>query len=553
MCIFIFSQSSQENTSMKSFYFPCLSIVLLAIFLFSLIPQYTLAQESNEKDTSPGIHSNYDLLGKDNMIKAPQESTETLKKSLGLYVEDNNTETKAEQVTEEEIYNQAVILLRNNKTDIALEKLFELLEGVEVDSEMTDKINISIAEGYRKRREFKKALALLYYVLKHPDIKIKDKTHAFTRLAAVYNEGGGNVTDRADSIVKYSNLSIANSKKYNFPYHLAISQNELGYVYSKLTKEFPKAIRLLTEALETFLSLDLIEDAANVSINLCNAYADLFDYDNAEIIIDKAINFCEPEGDIILLQRLYFWKSKICAFKNDYKTGYEYLFKSRYYNNKITESKISEKISGMAAKYETERIKKESELNLLKIVHKNNTIKYLSIGVAITLLLLIVIFYLFRKRTAAYKKLVEKNIALIEKEDNLHKNSKLLRDGQKKDEEATESHSREKELARKFERFMKNEKPYFERQISIDEVCTRLGTNRTYLASAIKSEFEQSFNSYINEARVNEAMRFLKSSEYDNFSVEGIGLQVGFNNRISFNCNFKKVTGVSPSVFRDNR
>lgn len=344
-----------------------------------------------------------------------------------------------------------------------------------------------------------------------------------------------------------------NSKKYDFPYHLAISQNELGFVYSKLTKEFPKAIRLLTEALETFLSLDLIADAANVSINLCVAYADLFDYDNAEIIIDKAINFCEPEGDIILLQRLYFWKSKICTFKNDYKTGYEYLFISRDFYNKITESKISEKISEMAAKYEIERIKKESELRLLKIAHKNNTIKYLSIGVAITLLLLIVILYLFRKRTAAYKKLVEKNIALIEKEDNTHKNSKLLPDCQEKDKEATGSLSREKELAHKFECFMKNEKPYFESQTSIDEVCTKLRTNRTYLASAIKSEFGQSFSSYINEARVNEAMRFLKSSEYDNFSVEGIGLQVGFNNRISFNSNFKKVTGVSPSVFRDNR
>ena len=156
----VFLHSSQENTSMKNFYFPCLSIVLLAIFSFNLILQYTLAQEYNEKDTSPNIHSNYDLLGKDNMMKTPQKSNEILKKSLGLYVEDINTESKAENVTEEEIYNEAVLLLRNNKTDIALEKLFELLEGVGVDSKMTDKINISIAEGYRKRREFKKALAL---------------------------------------------------------------------------------------------------------------------------------------------------------------------------------------------------------------------------------------------------------------------------------------------------------------------------------------------------------------------------------------------------------
>ena len=164
-------------------------------------------------------------------------------------------------------------------------------------------------------------------------------------------------------------------------------------------------------------------------------------------------------------------------------------------------------------------------------------------------------FLLFRDRYLAYRNLVKKNIEIMNVENKLETTKELLEKTQQEeklkfDDTETDSDIMLKDISAKLEKFMKNEKPYFEKNITIDEICLKLATNRTYLSNAIKQEFGISFSSYVNEFRIKEAMRLLLSPDFENYSIEGIGKQVGFNNRISFNTNFKKFTGVSPSIFR---
>ena len=61
-------------------------------------------------------------------------------------------------------------------------------------------------------------------------------------------------------------------------------------------------------------------------------------------------------------------------------------------------------------------------------------------------------------------------------------------------------------LFAEFERLMKTDRIYRERDITIDKVADRLGTNRSYLSRAINENGGMSFSQYINSRRIGEAV-----------------------------------------------
>ena len=104
----------------------------------------------------------------------------------------------------------------------------------------------------------------------------------------------------------------------------------------------------------------------------------------------------------------------------------------------------------------------------------------------------------------------------------------------------------------KFKRLMENEKPYLEAGLTVDDVCKKISTNRSYLSQMIHEDFDQNFNGFINELRIKEARRLLADPKYDHLSIEGIGAMAGFSTKVTFHSIFKKQIGVTPSYFRNS-
>ncbi|MEJ0033369.1 MAG: helix-turn-helix domain-containing protein [Bacteroidota bacterium] len=71
------------------------------------------------------------------------------------------------------------------------------------------------------------------------------------------------------------------------------------------------------------------------------------------------------------------------------------------------------------------------------------------------------------------------------------------------------------------------------------------------LSKLINEKFGKSFTDLVNEYRVEEFIAKMNDPKYQNFSLYGIALDVGFNSKSTFNTAFKKITGKTPSEFRE--
>ncbi len=96
---------------------------------------------------------------------------------------------------------------------------------------------------------------------------------------------------------------------------------------------------------------------------------------------------------------------------------------------------------------------------------------------------------------------------------------------------------------------MELEKPFLQSDLKIDELASQLQVAPHHLSQVINQKLNTNFFKFINQYRVEEAKKLLVDPSFSHYSILGIGLEAGFNNKASFNRTFKKQTGQSPSEF----
>ena len=209
---------------------------------------------------------------------------------------------------------------------------------------------------------------------------------------------------------------------------------------------------------------------------------------------------------------------------------------------------------------ELETKKLENERSVLNISNKQYGFGLVVLGILILLLLVYVIWQDNEK-----KKLKIKFTALIEKvkTDKIVLEKARIEEKQKLEKEQINSVSNEnkvanlnveksfslteKKLLKQLERF-ENEKQFL-KPIKLDELAQDLGTNRSTLSTLLNKE-KGSFNTYINELRINEVLKDLtENSDLRKLSIQEIAENYGFANPKSFTQQFKAQTSLTPSYF----
>ncbi len=201
--------------------------------------------------------------------------------------------------------------------------------------------------------------------------------------------------------------------------------------------------------------------------------------------------------------------------------------------------------------YDTPQLIAEKE-KMITNLNKNvsaSTFKIIALFLLVVFLLVTGLFFYkkqkqnlgdFEKLLSDYKKkLEEKDIQINNINDN--KNIKL----QKSNIELKESFIIDiEQKIRQFEYDLK----FLSKDCNIVDTAKEFGTNHKYLSYIINMKKEMNFSLYINNQRIDYAVKKLEENKlYLTHTIEGIAKEVGFNTAESFSKAFFKRTNMQPS------
>lgn len=120
----------------------------------------------------------------------------------------------------------------------------------------------------------------------------------------------------------------------------------------------------------------------------------------------------------------------------------------------------------------------------------------------------------------------------------------LICDEFEKYAEYSEQRSDNKDLLEKIFSFIEEN---FSRECNLSELAKHIGYDYSYLSRYFKNKVGLSFNTYVNMYRLNNACYLIKNT---NDSILNCALESGFTSLRSFNRNFKKQFGVTPTEYQ---
>ena len=158
----------------------------------------------------------------------------------------------------------------------------------------------------------------------------------------------------------------------------------------------------------------------------------------------------------------------------------------------------------------------------------------LSIGVTGFSFLLGLLYYRQRKM---YGKLVKKHQEYVSQlELKSHCGSDEHSDG-------------DRELFDRIEQLMRRDKIYRMKNLTLEVLAERTGSNRTYCSRAINTYAGMSFNRYLDAFRITEATKRI-TAEGDAILFKQLADDIGYNSLSVFSKAFQRETGCTPSIYR---
>jgi AraC-like DNA-binding protein len=101
----------------------------------------------------------------------------------------------------------------------------------------------------------------------------------------------------------------------------------------------------------------------------------------------------------------------------------------------------------------------------------------------------------------------------------------------------------------RLKKLMQEEKPFKNPDLTLNELAGSLEVHPNHLSQVINSKEKRNFYDLINERRVDEFISLISQGVSKQYTLLAIAFDCGFNSKASFNRNFKKYTGLSPSDY----
>lgn len=441
------------------------------------------------------------------------------------------------------------VCIRTGRPVDALEFYLSALKLAKSQKDMhnveTTLVNIGIVYGLFKDYEqavsyFEKALPL---ASANNDTAVMAICH--TNLCAAYSELGA--TDKAEENLRLQkkfplldsvdnsfhllhNAGLLGRGQNRFEYDIRCQRDAIGVIRGKANKEY--------------LSVEAY-------LEIAKAFTSMEQYDSAYVYLQKSLKEASDNRAPEHIQSIYEELSHHFRVLGEPDSVYKYqllyyeVSDSLYNNNRF--NNVKRKLN-IFEKDETNR----------HIWHLKETVGSLSVSLALIVVIAVILIIYCRKIWKAKQLLVKKNQELfwqVETTNAIIGNyaSQQTKSGETKDEGETARSEESADglaLLTKIQRTMENLDIISNPNFSLPQLASLVESNTTYVSAVINDTFGKNFKTYLNEYRVHEACRRLTDPQYSKLTMAAIASEVGFKTQNSFIVNFKKVTGVTPSVYR---
>ena len=110
-----------------------------------------------------------------------------------------------------------------------------------------------------------------------------------------------------------------------------------------------------------------------------------------------------------------------------------------------------------------------------------------------------------------------------------------------------------KEVCERASQYMAESKAYLRPDISLAIFAKEINIPQRTLSRAINGSLGYNFFEFVNRMRIEEAKRLLCELKTTDFNIDSIYTDCGFRSRSTFYMVFKKITGMSPAVWLEDR
>ena len=107
----------------------------------------------------------------------------------------------------------------------------------------------------------------------------------------------------------------------------------------------------------------------------------------------------------------------------------------------------------------------------------------------------------------------------------------------------------EEDINKKLLEYIKEEKPYLNPELSLQDLADKLDVKRHHLSNVINQKHNKNFYEFINQYRIIEVKAMLTDPENKHLKLISIAYDAGFNSKATFNRIFKQTTNMTPSQF----
>jgi AraC-like DNA-binding protein/uncharacterized membrane protein YwzB len=115
------------------------------------------------------------------------------------------------------------------------------------------------------------------------------------------------------------------------------------------------------------------------------------------------------------------------------------------------------------------------------------------------------------------------------------------------------SDDKTREMVHKIIAAMEKEKLYKETELTLRDLAEKLQYPSYQVSQGLNEGLGKNFYDLVNGYRVEEAKRLLVDPRNTNYTILAVGFEAGFNSKTTFNTVFKKMTGFTPTDFRERQ